>query len=362
MSHGGRSARNPHNVTIPRALRAGLAGRAAARQGLDPGRRCSTPSTILLPRADPLFPKRRRQRAIDAAVAFDARAASNGEDGLGGIYPGDGQLPGDDVRLPRRAAGLIPASPRRRTARSRSCSWLEPGRSFCQPCPLAGVGHRPRPRLRSSRRAGRRRRNRCGAASTGLDLQAGARSAAATWSSVRPEARLWRLGLPIRQPALPRSRRHRDGGDRARPVRPRAVSRPGRSRGGVDRRHALEERRLGVVRCRQQGISHLSFIPFADHGALLDPPTADVSARCVGFLAQLGDRAPEGALAAGLDFLRREQEEDGSWFGRGGTNYIDGTWSVLVALEGRRPSPGRPDGAPRGALAPVEAAPRWRLG
>ncbi len=78
---------------------------------------------------------------------------------------------------------------------------------------------------------------------------------------------------------------------------------------------------------------YLNFIPFADHGALLDPPTADVSARCVGFLAQLGDRAPKGALAAGLDFLRREQEEDGSWYGRWGTNYIYGTWSVLVALK-----------------------------
>jgi squalene-hopene/tetraprenyl-beta-curcumene cyclase len=78
---------------------------------------------------------------------------------------------------------------------------------------------------------------------------------------------------------------------------------------------------------------YLNYIPFADHGALLDPPTADVSARCVGFLAQLGDRAPKGALEAGLDFLRREQEKDGSWFGRWGTNYIYGTWSVLVALK-----------------------------
>ena len=76
---------------------------------------------------------------------------------------------------------------------------------------------------------------------------------------------------------------------------------------------------------------YLNEIPFADHGALLDPPTSDVSARCATLLALVGRPGPE--LKACLDFLRREQEPDGSWFGRWGTNYIYGTWSVLVALE-----------------------------
>jgi squalene-hopene/tetraprenyl-beta-curcumene cyclase len=76
----------------------------------------------------------------------------------------------------------------------------------------------------------------------------------------------------------------------------------------------------------------LNNIPFADHGALLDPPTADVTARCVGLLAQLGYPATHPAIARGLAFLQREQEADGSWFGRWGTNYIYGTWSVLTAL------------------------------
>ena len=76
----------------------------------------------------------------------------------------------------------------------------------------------------------------------------------------------------------------------------------------------------------------LNHIPFADHGALLDPPTADVTARCVSFLAQLGDAADRPVIERGIDFLRREQEADGSWFGRWGTNYIYGTWSVLCAL------------------------------
>jgi squalene-hopene/tetraprenyl-beta-curcumene cyclase len=78
---------------------------------------------------------------------------------------------------------------------------------------------------------------------------------------------------------------------------------------------------------------YLNYIPFADHGALLDPPTADVSARCVGFLAQLGRRGDRAALEAGIAYLRLQQERDGSWFGRWGTNYIYGTWSALVALK-----------------------------
>ena len=76
----------------------------------------------------------------------------------------------------------------------------------------------------------------------------------------------------------------------------------------------------------------LQHIPFADHGALLDPPSADVSARCVGMLAQLGFDRTHPSVARGLEYLIREQEEDGSWFGRWGNNYVYGTWSVLCAL------------------------------
>ncbi len=76
----------------------------------------------------------------------------------------------------------------------------------------------------------------------------------------------------------------------------------------------------------------LEHIPFADHGALLDPATADVSARCVSMLAQLGYSREHPAVRHGLEYLRREQEKDGSWFGRWGTNYVYGTWSVLCAF------------------------------
>ena len=77
---------------------------------------------------------------------------------------------------------------------------------------------------------------------------------------------------------------------------------------------------------------YLNNIPFADHGALLDPPTEDVSGRCVGMLAQLGQ---DGArLDEGVEYLRKTQRADGSWWGRWGVNYIYGTWSALAGLNG----------------------------
>ncbi len=76
---------------------------------------------------------------------------------------------------------------------------------------------------------------------------------------------------------------------------------------------------------------YLNEIPFADHGALIDPPTSDVTARCVGFLGKYGRHQRE--VWRGISFLLREQERNGSWFGRWGTNYIYGTWSVLEAFQ-----------------------------
>jgi squalene-hopene/tetraprenyl-beta-curcumene cyclase len=77
---------------------------------------------------------------------------------------------------------------------------------------------------------------------------------------------------------------------------------------------------------------YLNKIPFADHGALLDPPTSDVTARVVTVLARVGRPQDKPALDRALAYLRKEQEADGSWFGRWGTNYIYGTWSVLTAF------------------------------
>jgi squalene-hopene/tetraprenyl-beta-curcumene cyclase len=80
---------------------------------------------------------------------------------------------------------------------------------------------------------------------------------------------------------------------------------------------------------------YLNEIPFADHGALLDPPTTDVSARCAMLMARVAKDHDEylPALQRTIDYIRSEQEADGSWFGRWGTNYIYGTWSALLGLE-----------------------------
>jgi squalene-hopene/tetraprenyl-beta-curcumene cyclase len=77
---------------------------------------------------------------------------------------------------------------------------------------------------------------------------------------------------------------------------------------------------------------YLNKIPFADHGALLDPPTSDVTARVATVLARIGRAEDKPALERAIAYLRNEQEADGSWFGRWGTNYIYGTWSVLMSL------------------------------
>ncbi len=76
----------------------------------------------------------------------------------------------------------------------------------------------------------------------------------------------------------------------------------------------------------------LNLIPFADHGALLDPSTADLAGRCLEMLGVLGYDRTHPAAGPALEFLRREQEADGSWYGRWGVNYIYGTWSVLIGL------------------------------
>lgn len=77
----------------------------------------------------------------------------------------------------------------------------------------------------------------------------------------------------------------------------------------------------------------LNEIPFADHGALLDPPTSDVSARCVALMGRLDREGDSDCLRKAVDYLRAEQESNGAWFGRWGSNYIYGTWSALAALE-----------------------------
>jgi squalene-hopene/tetraprenyl-beta-curcumene cyclase len=75
-----------------------------------------------------------------------------------------------------------------------------------------------------------------------------------------------------------------------------------------------------------------NLIPFADHGALMDPSTEDLAGRVLEALGYLGFRPEEPAAAKAIAFLKTRQCRDGSWYGRWGVNYLYGTWSVLAGL------------------------------
>lgn len=76
----------------------------------------------------------------------------------------------------------------------------------------------------------------------------------------------------------------------------------------------------------------LCHMPFADHNAMIDPSTADITGRVLEMLAPYGYGLDHPAVRRALAFLRREQEHDGSWYGRWGCNYLYGTWQVLKGL------------------------------
>ena len=83
----------------------------------------------------------------------------------------------------------------------------------------------------------------------------------------------------------------------------------------------------------ENDLQFLNHIPFADHNAMLDPSTADVTARTVECLGQMGWSANDPVIQRARAFIRHEQTPDGSWFGRWGVNYVYGTSGVLCALE-----------------------------
>ena len=76
----------------------------------------------------------------------------------------------------------------------------------------------------------------------------------------------------------------------------------------------------------------LTRLPFCDFGEALDPPSADVTGHVIEAFGLLGVPRDDPCVARGLQFLRDEQEDDGSWFGRWGVNHIYGTAAVLPAL------------------------------
>jgi squalene-hopene/tetraprenyl-beta-curcumene cyclase len=284
---------------------------------------------------DPLLPKRRRQRAIDTAVAFVTERL-NGEDGLGGIFPAM-----VNSLLMYLSLGYPLDDPHCQTALGAVNKLLARGKeqSYCQPClspvwdtVLAGhalmdVGEETAPALRRA-----------------FDWVAGKQvlDVVGDWAAQRPGLRPGGWAFQYENPHYP-------------DVDDTAAAGLALDRFDADRYRAALARAAEWVVGMQSGNGgwgsfdadntrvYLNHIPFADHGALLDPPTADVSARCLGFLAQLGYAADHPAMAAATAYLKREQERDGSWFGRWGTNYIYGTWSVLAALNAAGVAPDAPE-------------------
>jgi squalene-hopene/tetraprenyl-beta-curcumene cyclase len=96
----------------------------------------------------------------------------------------------------------------------------------------------------------------------------------------------------------------------------------------------------------------LCYVPFADHNAMIDPSTPDLTGRVLEMLGHFGRGLSDPAVMRAVNYLRQTQQADGSWFGRWGVNYIYGTWQVLLGLE----AVGMPKSHPL-----MESAAQWLL-
>jgi squalene-hopene/tetraprenyl-beta-curcumene cyclase len=284
----------------------------------------------LLKVAEPLFPTTTRKRAIDAAVEFTVERL-NGLDGLGAIFPAM-----VNSVLMFDALGYPPDHPHLVAARNSIDRLLivKEDEAYCQPCvsPVWDTALSTHTLLEVGDETSEAR------ARTGLawlrPLQV--LDVKGDWAVQRPNLRPGGWAFQYANAHYP------DLDDTA--VVAMSMDRAGRRVAGAQDAAAIARAREWVegLQSRDGGWAafdadnsyhYLNNIPFADHGALLDPPTADVTARCVSMLAQLGEtRETSSALARGIDALIADQRTDGSWFGRWGMNYIYGTWSALCAL------------------------------
>ena len=272
---------------------------------------------------EPYMPRTPRRKAIDKAVAWVTERL-NGEDGLGAIYP----AMANTVML-YNCLGYAPDHPDYAIAR-RSVDKLvvdTPTRSYCQPClsPVWDTGLAVHALLEAKAAP-----EVIGKACDWLkDRQV--LDVVGDWASWRPNVRPGGWAFQYNNAYYP------DLDDTA--VVVMALDRFDR----VKYREAIERGAEWVLGLQSKNggfgafdadnsYYYLNHIPFADHGALLDPPSADVTARCLSMFAQLGYNNDNPQVASAIDYLRREQESEGCWFGRWGTNYIYGTWSVLCAL------------------------------
>ncbi|MGA2953709.1 MAG: squalene--hopene cyclase, partial [Caulobacteraceae bacterium] len=324
-------ARNPRGVTIDELF----ARPPAELRGLQRGAHQKEPWASFFFALDgvlrvvrPRLPG--RDAAIEKAVAFVTERL-NGDDGLGAIFPAMA-----NAVMMYDALGVPESDPRRAIARASVEKLLivKDEEAYCQPClsPVWDTALVAHTLLEAGDEAA------VASAARGLDwlkpLQV--LDVKGDWAEARPDVRPGGWAFQYRNDHYP------DLDDTA-----VVVMAMDRAQTGWDEAMARGREWVEGLQSRDGGwgafdadnaYHYLNNIPFADHGALLDPPTADLTARCLSMLVQLGEPLDSPRMKAGLAWLEREQMADGSWFGRWGVNYIYGTWSVLCALNVAAPA------------------------
>lgn len=287
--------------------------------------------------AEPYFPKSLRRRAIKRAESF-VRDRLNGENGLGAIFPAmvNAVKMFDALGVPITAPAVVTA----RLAIDKLLV-IKESEAYCQPCvsPVWDTSLMCHALMESGDPIA------FDAVQRGLEWLRPLQilETRGDWTSRRANLRPGGWAFQYANPHYP------DVDDTA--VVAMAMHRAAAIEGDKRYQAALERATEWVVGMQssdggwgafepENSKLYLNNIPFSDHGALLDPSTADVSARCLSMLVQL-DPALREQLAQGnsqtpagraLKYLLADQESDGSWYGRWGMNFIYGTWSVLCSL------------------------------
>ncbi len=324
-------ARNPRGVTVRELFRPAAKSKRVSNAA-DPKFLWTAGFNALdavLKGTEWIWPKGLRKKAIDACVAWVVERL-NGEDGLGAIYPAmaNSVMMFDTLGYPED-------HPHRAIARKsiENLLVIKDDEAYCQPCVspvwdtalaahalMEAGGDEATQRVKGTLDWLRDRQV--------LDVKG-------DWADRKPDVRPGGWAFQYNNAHYP------DLDDTAVVVMAMDRARERLGIEGNDEAIARGEEWIVGLQSKDGGFAafdadnthfYLNNIPFADHGALLDPPTVDVAARCVGMLAQLGEPLDSPRMKAALDYLRKEQEPDGSFWGRWGVNYIYGTWSALVAL------------------------------
>ncbi len=286
---------------------------------------------VVLKALQPIWPKGLRRRALDRCRDWVVERL-NGEDGLGAIYP----AMANSVMM-FAVLGYSEDHPHRAIARKSVENLLvvKDHETYCQPCvsPVWDTALAAHALMEAGGPVAEQKAKDALAWLAPLQVL----DVKGDWADEKPDVRPGGWAFQYRNDhypdlddtavvamAMDRARTRLGSGD----VYDEAIDR------SVEWTAGLQSKNGGWAAFDADNTYHyLNNIPFADHGALLDPPTVDVAARCVSLLAQLGEK-PETSdrLKRALDYLEAEQEQDGSFWGRWGVNYVYGTWSALCAF------------------------------